>query len=601
MKRFTVSTLLACLVMMGAGARPACAYYDDVHYGFTYYVARLVGYTPEQAWRLASACVRVDAGTNETEPVQMGNILEALIPLLAKSPDLAAHAKDPRVAAAAESQWRFHAFRDIGRFPNSFGRGPQAGAADRAIEAQQRLLYEEAVKFSNPGIFLHFFQDRVPHGAYTTPGGHWVLPPDVKENDLPIGSTTDWLSFRAPASNIALARDTAMWLSAFMRESSKHQKALDNRPDFEALVAGLASAMCGVNVAPRSLVSMQEVVAAKYVMMATSPGTKSPGPNPATPLSSDPVFLKHAHGPVLPDALAVVGQYMARAGMTERVIPPNPFPYTIKKNPSSSGAFIVERDRSVLFCSLRVRLAHPNADLDNLPSQLTVTIWSTPTQSAEKLYELDKTEEAKPKLSQWRGETPFYFNDMPIGTVTIEVKSGDKVLARNENVELGKLIEEKVISVTPKETLKVPATDDPGGVPLIPEGMRVMRFGQRSIDQTDGWVPFRFAFTPPPGGVEDALFVLMVQPIGQLIDTDSFYSLDSLGKGVELYSIFETLPTGKLTPLKVYINAKSHPDVIRQLNTGLLRCCLQDDTSLLSALLIVNPPEGSNPGTGAAR
>ena len=50
-------------------APPAEAYYDDVHYSLTYYLARAVGYTPEQAHRIANADHSIDYDP-DTEPVQ---------------------------------------------------------------------------------------------------------------------------------------------------------------------------------------------------------------------------------------------------------------------------------------------------------------------------------------------------------------------------------------------------------------------------------------------------------------------------------------------------------------------------------------------------
>jgi len=48
---------------------PAAAYYDDVHYALTYYIARRAGFTPQQALRIARANLSTDYSP-PTEPVQ---------------------------------------------------------------------------------------------------------------------------------------------------------------------------------------------------------------------------------------------------------------------------------------------------------------------------------------------------------------------------------------------------------------------------------------------------------------------------------------------------------------------------------------------------
>src|SRR5947207_2064631 len=67
--------LLVCFLL--ASVQPAAAYYDDVHYALNYYIARVVGYTPLQAHRLASLCVMVDYA-HDTEPTQISTGVAAL-------------------------------------------------------------------------------------------------------------------------------------------------------------------------------------------------------------------------------------------------------------------------------------------------------------------------------------------------------------------------------------------------------------------------------------------------------------------------------------------------------------------------------------------
>jgi len=58
MKPLTKATAFALLVVTLVflyPAPPAVAFYDDVHYYLNYYIARVIGFTPEQAYRLAKA------------------------------------------------------------------------------------------------------------------------------------------------------------------------------------------------------------------------------------------------------------------------------------------------------------------------------------------------------------------------------------------------------------------------------------------------------------------------------------------------------------------------------------------------------------------
>ena len=131
------------------------------------------------------------------------------------------------------------------------------------------------------------------------------------------------------------------------------------------------------------------------------------------------------------------------------------------------------------------------------------------------------------------------------------------------------------------------ATDDPGGPPLVPAGMRVTHWGERSDEGVDGWVPFKFNFSLPAGKIVRADFFLVVRPIGQLIETDTFHCIDSRGEWKTLYNSFTLHSKDRPSPVKVTITEKTHPTVIEQLNKGSLRCCVQDDTALFSAQVVL--------------
>src|SRR5687768_11888225 len=139
----TALALLGVLcVSAGVAVRPASAYYDDVHYALTYYICRQSGYTPLQAYRIASACSATDWDP-DTEPVQpIGQLkiltdpaLGVLLPhtryidptrwlamseidlkiLLSGFKPMTANGQDPR--------WKFHAMRNEREFSDVIGRG----------------------------------------------------------------------------------------------------------------------------------------------------------------------------------------------------------------------------------------------------------------------------------------------------------------------------------------------------------------------------------------------------------------------------------------------------------------------------------------------
>ena len=103
--------------------RPAAAYYDDVHYVLTYYIARQSGYTPLQAHRVASACSMVDWDP-DTEPVQpLGQGLLVFTPLDGK-------AQNPRA--------KFHAMRDDRVWDQALGTSKNGAEAQGGVLGRAR-------------------------------------------------------------------------------------------------------------------------------------------------------------------------------------------------------------------------------------------------------------------------------------------------------------------------------------------------------------------------------------------------------------------------------------------------------------------------------
>lgn len=172
------SWLLACLLLLLALPWPVHAYDNDTHYVLTYYLARKVGFTMEQARQIASANVSVDAEPM-TEPLQTGQVLNP-----------SGDAQTPR--------WLFHAFPDSRVYDNVYDRAIANGQSKTAAniaateaalaqrDARQQLLLERGFRTGNPGQYLHYYQDTFSHDSYWTRLGHAASghAPDFISADL---------------------------------------------------------------------------------------------------------------------------------------------------------------------------------------------------------------------------------------------------------------------------------------------------------------------------------------------------------------------------------------------------------------------------------
>jgi hypothetical protein len=163
-------------------APPAFAYDDDGHYLLTYFVARSIGYTPEQSYRIALANVGVDHFP-QTEPIQNYNIAD--------------EAQAPRIA--------FHAF-----LPSIFVLDPpRAVATKNTILAGLRT---QGYKLQNPGGALHAAMDNFSHMGYWSKTGHAAA-----------GHTPDYLSFAPtnnPNRNVQMATMLYYQLLQFLQSTS---------------------------------------------------------------------------------------------------------------------------------------------------------------------------------------------------------------------------------------------------------------------------------------------------------------------------------------------------------------------------------------------
>lgn len=302
------------LVVLGGllGVTPASAYYDDIHYALTYYIARQVGYTPEQAFRIASANVSID-WSDPTEPVQAGISAIYFLP----------RAQEPR--------WRYHAFRNEILFNDAVGDGRDADAADAMIRGQRTALWDAAAELGNPGIFLHFFHDEIPHAKYGTRAGHWPVTEeaDVRHHErlgLTIGGTTDWLSFWPIESNVSLVDQTAALLTSFMSKvSPKQQPRTIDKASCRALLLALRE----VNPFPAPLQgrSIDVLRRAKAAGATTVMDTDAAvgfvaNQNDLSPAETDNIS-RQLRGPALAPAIEKVNEALRRAGM--RAEPELPF------------------------------------------------------------------------------------------------------------------------------------------------------------------------------------------------------------------------------------------------------------------------------------
>ncbi len=209
-KRIYGVTLVA---MMGCTSllvtNHAMAFDDDTHYYLTYYIARKVGYTSQQAYRIANANIAVDYAA-VTEPFQIDR-------------KLLVHPAYP----IEKARIRFHAFQDQKRF----GEGESA-AGMAAIKEIERWHWDRAKEFMNPGIFLHFLQDEFSHSPlkYASRKGH------AEDGHLP-----DFLSYD-PLQSERMARETLTRLQEFWNYSCLKQKRKnvnydrDIRPVLEELI-----------------------------------------------------------------------------------------------------------------------------------------------------------------------------------------------------------------------------------------------------------------------------------------------------------------------------------------------------------------------------
>lgn len=163
MRRKTVGASrlrFAVPVLLLLGASHARAYDGDTHYAWTYYLALHVGYSPRQAYQIASAAWAIDHDPHTG-------------PMHATKWDVLSGAPDPVI----ERVWRrFHAFADAVWVRG----GANVSEVARGRRESEEALAAIGARQGNPGARIHNLQDYFAHHEYDSVRGHaaWGHVPD---------------------------------------------------------------------------------------------------------------------------------------------------------------------------------------------------------------------------------------------------------------------------------------------------------------------------------------------------------------------------------------------------------------------------------------
>jgi Mg-chelatase subunit ChlD len=323
---------------------------------------------------------------------------------------------------------------------------------------QRAALWSRALEIGNPGVFMHFFQDEVPHAKYGTGGGHWPIVTSgavmsTELQGLPIGGSTDWLSFRSAAENDALVNQTVAYLTSFMRQTmpAQHIRPLDN-----TVVAHLIEALRSVNPAPLplhdpsiSVLRDAEGMAAAGVMDKDAALGHFGNQAGLSPAEMDNIRRQRA-GPRFEPALEKIDAAFVEAGF--RADPQMAFeriPHDSRQYDYDGFGNLVSRpDPFVLSGELTVNVvdrkpvtpaspdrngllgatANPGASQVLPPVQVTVIVRMAKSKVDDEEYVLGEVHTTP--------GTPAVFDKMPIGELIVEVVGGKSVVAARESVNL---------------------------------------------------------------------------------------------------------------------------------------------------------------------
>ncbi len=258
-----VRRLVALALLFCAACGPSLAYYDDTHYHMTYYLARLSGFTHQQAFRMASAAVAIDYSPY-TEPCQYADEWSGL------SRENQVAIEVPRV--------KFHAFIDEMKHPNILSttdltpKPQEDKQAQNEIVAQRDYLFNMATSTpgaaGNLGVFLHFFQDEFAHAGYGSRGGHWFFGGGAKVRGRPLGSYCDWLCSYTPEKHLKMARETVSYIRKFMQHFNAEQYK-NTQPVADSEIVKIVNLFRGLNIQPFPSVADPRITNPDYNAVST--------------------------------------------------------------------------------------------------------------------------------------------------------------------------------------------------------------------------------------------------------------------------------------------------------------------------------------------
>lgn len=389
------------------------AYYDDVHFALTYYMARKSGYTAIQSYRVASACSATDWDP-DTEPVQGKNQAWLLL--------------SPFEGAAQNPRWKFHAMRNEREFDSVLGKSENGALADGGVFKQREALWEGALNVTkNPGVFLHSFQDEDPHRGYGTKWGHWPMMPgcvaEYKAAGLAIGGTTDWVSYR-PDDVIALTSRCWGYLQKFMDKNSPHQLW---RPYDEAEYAPLVRTLARINPFPPPVsTELQRQLYIQYYAKYNGVGhtiwqnlvnpTELSAIGNQLGVSLSPKELEQQRkGPEVHLAVDAVNAALKAAGFKD-VLLGSHYHYDLDSDGALENEYM--KDDWVLTGSLQVTL--------NAPEPVTVTL-KMPASATGKEYILPVLTPIKLSPNK-----PYKWDNLPLGDLILSMERADGKVVRGE-------------------------------------------------------------------------------------------------------------------------------------------------------------------------
>ena len=412
------------------------AYYDDMHYDFTYYLARSVGYTPEQAYRIASADLSIDYDP-DTEPVQQ----TAQLKMWAAA--AAYHVRDPSgklwtkerksyVSIPSIPRIKFHAMMDCFNWEKCHSDPLHRKKAEAVIPIFQEKLWQGSLINGNLGAYLHFIEDKPSHDGYPSDNGHWTAVDMWLNNGaLRMGSGTDYIDYDGNDGK----RDTRRMLANVLKQMSIYmttaipkQRLLAPKLVFSEASVQLENKIENIYQELRRINPIDQAPGFQEASRRTL--KKAPKPMPFEPFSAymgrflataTPEMwntFKAGAEPSREQAYSTISNGLKKE--LNSLITTYPFErikYELDDNGDPVGQYMI--DQWVLFGDLLVDTIFLKDGKNVRPSKFVeIKIFSAPTFKGEKPYLLDKSSSSEQTL----------FENLPVGDLKIEVYSDGKLL-----------------------------------------------------------------------------------------------------------------------------------------------------------------------------